>query len=536
MAGPRFKPRIDDRNDKLAFGLAFGIGAIGILVVRMLGAGKPLSLFDFLAVVISVGVIIAYTIYILISTDRSSISLDRAGDNAYYLGLLFTLISLVYSLWKVSEIALAAGDGTGVVRSADRVLSLLPDFGLALSSTIAGIFARVIVQQFRNDPADIETQARQELGEAIRMLRASLLQAVSDMNITSRATNVAMTEVMDRTRKTIEETAEANIDLMSRLGQKVDELGNHFNAAMTEVTTRAGKTIEETAAANVELMSRLGQKVDEVANHFSDQIRPVSEGLKRLGDELGAAVSHMKEQSLALNMDGSSVQQGLESVATELGNLRQKMEETKEGCQSFSDELSALAGRFSNVIPEDIVTQLQSVGTDVLERQGRLVSQFGTLENDITQVSQNLGGVGDRVSRATEGVEQVGTANQNLTSQLEGAATQLEEGQRQVLSELNSLEEKIRRTSESLKQAPRTTVSSGPQVGVQGNTGVDQPSFQSKPISLLDAAIQSGYVDRVETVERNPTDRVSPLSENEKPEDEPDVPKPRRRFFGRLFR
>jgi uncharacterized phage infection (PIP) family protein YhgE len=235
-------------------------------------------------------------------------------------------------------------------------------------------------------------------------------------------------------------------------------------------------------------------------------------------------------------MDGSSVQQGLESVATELGNLRQKMEETKEGCQSFSDELSALAGRFSNVIPEDIVTQLQSVGTDVLERQGRLVSQFGTLENDITQVSQNLGGVGDRVSRATEGVEQVGTANQNLTSQLEGAATQLEEGQRQVLSELNSLEEKIRRTSESLKQAPRTTVSSGPQVGVQGNTGVDQPSFQSKPISLLDAAIQSGYVDRVETVERNPTDRVSPLSENEKPEDEPDVPKPRRRFFGRLFR
>ncbi len=417
MAGPRFKPRIDDRNDKLAFTLAFVAGAGGILVVRILGAGEPLSLFDFLAVVIAVSTIAAYTIYILISTDRSSVSLDRAGDNAYYLGLLFTLISLVYSLWKVSEIAMAGGGGTTGIRTANQVLSLLPDFGLALSSTIAGIFARVIVQQFRNDPIDIEAQARQELGLAIQSLRASLLQAVSDMNSTSRSANIAITEMLTRTNKTLEESAEANLEMMSRLGHRIDEF----------------------------------------SDHFLDQFKPISAGLKGLADELGAAVTHMKEQAVKLDFDGSPVEKGLGALSTELENMRKQVEATRNGCTTFSNELSDLATQFKDLIPGDLADQLKSSGSDLLERHGQLVSQLGTLKNDTAQLGQNLGGIGDRVSGATADLERVGAANQALASQLTDASAQLAEGQQKLLIETNSLQEKIRKTSESVERVPLGT-------------------------------------------------------------------------------
>ena len=406
MAGPRFKPRIDDRHDKLAFILAFVVGAAGILIIRILSTDTPLSLFDFLAVAIAVSVIVGYTAYILVSTNRTSISLDRAGDNAYYLGLLFTLISLCYSLWKVAELAMAADGETAGIRSADRVISLLPDFGLALSSTIAGIFARVIVQQFRNDPADIETQARQELGWAIQQLRHSLLQAVSDMNNTSRSANVAITEIQTRMKKTLEQSMDAHVELMSRLGQ-----------TMTKAT-----------------------------DHFAGRVRPVSESLKKLSDELVAAVSHIKEQVDKLNFDGTPVEQNIESLSVEFGNMRQQMVETRDGCQAFSSELSDISTKLSNLISKDFAEQLQSTESGVLEQQGQLLSQLEKLNNDATQLGRKLGGAGDSVSGVTENIERVDAANQSLASELESAGNRVADSIQKVLSEFNSLHKRLQRT------------------------------------------------------------------------------------------
>ena len=36
------------------------------------------------------------------------------------------------------------------------VLSLLPDFGLALFSTIGGIVGRIVLQQMQNDPMEVD--------------------------------------------------------------------------------------------------------------------------------------------------------------------------------------------------------------------------------------------------------------------------------------------------------------------------------------------------------------------------------------------
>ena len=98
-----FHRPVDDRFDKNVFIVAFLFGVAVILGSRAFGdmlvdSEKPIHAFDFVAVLMAIGIIAAYTTYIILSPDRSSISLDRAGDNAYYLGLLFTLVSLGFSL------------------------------------------------------------------------------------------------------------------------------------------------------------------------------------------------------------------------------------------------------------------------------------------------------------------------------------------------------------------------------------------------------------------------------------------------------
>ena len=64
---------------------------------------------------------------------------DRAGDDLYYLGLLLTLISMIYAL-----VSLFTLPDAGDVQA--RVDALIGYFGIALLSTVAGILGRILLQ------------------------------------------------------------------------------------------------------------------------------------------------------------------------------------------------------------------------------------------------------------------------------------------------------------------------------------------------------------------------------------------------------
>lgn len=78
--------------------------------------------------------------YIFNSTDDR----EEEGDNIYYLGLLFTLLSLIFALIEVF------GTGTVIDTTAEQVRILLANFGIALTSTVMGILGRIIVQNFQS--------------------------------------------------------------------------------------------------------------------------------------------------------------------------------------------------------------------------------------------------------------------------------------------------------------------------------------------------------------------------------------------------
>ena len=174
-----------------------------------------------------------------------------------------------------------------------------------------------------------------------------------------------------------------------------------------------------------------------------------------MAEEVGAAASQLKEQAAEFNSDRSSVERGLEALSTEFSNLCQQMEATRGISKTFSNELSGLTDRFSKLLSEEVLTKIQSIESEVLERQGRLVSKLGTLEDDVTRFGRNLSGTSDRVSSATEGLEQVGVANKMLSSQLEDATNQLVDSQQKLLSDYDSLENRVRQAdpeSPSLKR------------------------------------------------------------------------------------
>ena len=246
---PTFIRPLSDKNDKKVLFWSFVIGVFFIILFRWILQDKNpnistnnfFTLFDWAAVITSITIIVLYCIYILRTKDRSGLSVDRASDNAYYLGLLFTLVSLSVSLIKLANNFNADSVGTY-----STVLVLLPDFGLALFSTIAGIMARIFLQQFRNDPLDIETEAREELGDAIRVLRSSIGTIVVNLNNLSEQTKVSLTELNNNVTKVIEKTTSESMETINKVTQNLSNMGDTSQKQIETMNTLSKTVFDQT--------------------------------------------------------------------------------------------------------------------------------------------------------------------------------------------------------------------------------------------------------------------------------------------------
>lgn len=297
--------------------------------------------------------------------------MDRASDNVYYLGLLFTLSSLAYSLIKLSFFGMS-GEG---VASAKQVLTLLPDFGLALFSTIAGIFGRIFLQQMRNDPMDVETEAREELGIAIRQLRETIGQVVSNLNGLSNQMSVTMTEMNNNVAQTLERSAVQNTGVINSVATEVGQLSQRLRDQVQEVTNF---TTSSTAQFNDlignmrtqftgfgEVPDVLGEKFAELTSNVSvatEQIQKSSELQSQLSAELVNAVSGLRDvfsgQGLAGMRDvvnrassrfdeiDNQLQENQEYMTGALSNITSQIEElstTSKNIGQFSEKIEASA-------------------------------------------------------------------------------------------------------------------------------------------------------------------------------------------------
>src|SRR3546814_17959688 len=73
---------------------------------------------------------------------------------------------------------------------------IIANFGLALATTIAGLALRILFTQMREDPVEIEREARRDLAEATSRLKAELDTSVIELSSFRRATAPSLAEGM----------------------------------------------------------------------------------------------------------------------------------------------------------------------------------------------------------------------------------------------------------------------------------------------------------------------------------------------------
>lgn len=352
--------RLQERGliDRWGFMAFAGLGSLIILGAKWLNAPAWTVALG------AVGLIFAYALIVNLK-GTGKLRSDQAGDNCYYLGLIYTLTSLSYAIFTFDPNKTAT--------------TIVQGFGIALASTIAGLILRVFFSQSRVDLFEVEDTARLELAEAAAKLKGEL--SLISQSFTSFAVGLqqSVTEVRDEAIEGVKETSTKAVSAVQDLA---NEVRTTLETQATELSAH-GKKVAENTALVATALERHKQSLDDLSEGFDD----VSEGIEEMAEASQSMAKHSAEllahtkasketqaQALALTTKLekaasdvlSSINSSLQNIQRWEGEFAARLAELVSGPKQTSDmALKAIAKAANSV--GDAMTQLTAVQQNAIE-------------------------------------------------------------------------------------------------------------------------------------------------------------------------
>lgn len=217
-------------------------------------------------------------VYLMVSIVANGMRLhnEQAGDNLYYMGFLFTLSSLGVSLYRF------AGDA-----SIDEIVS---NFGVAVTSTICGIAFRILFNQMRRDPVDIERSVRHELAEMTRRVRSELDSSAREFSSYRRTSSQMLVEGFEEIGEQAEKTGQAIQSAIETLSREAIKPIQEASEKLTLVSQRNLALFEERSA-------RINVTADEATERLNSAAMKIAEIVENLGKAVETMSGTMKAMS-----------------------------------------------------------------------------------------------------------------------------------------------------------------------------------------------------------------------------------------------
>ncbi|MGZ9720692.1 hypothetical protein [Rhizobium miluonense] len=250
--------------------------------------------------------LVLMAIYFVVSLAFAGFRLhnEQAGDNLYYMGFLFTLSSLGVSLY------LFAGETS--------IETIVRNFGIAVTSTIAGVTLRILFNQMRRDPIDIERSVRHELAEMTRRVRTELDSSSREFSHYRRVSNQMLSEGFEEIARQAERNGQEINKILEMLAKQAVTPINEAAAQLTTTTSQLSEIIGTFGAA----VENVGKKLEEIRSP-EDVVRA----------ELAPAITAIKEMSEAQL-------QPLRNIEAALGRMAEAMGQTPPGSAADRDAVS----------------------------------------------------------------------------------------------------------------------------------------------------------------------------------------------------
>jgi methyl-accepting chemotaxis protein len=391
------------RFDIVLFGLAYVSGLLLYIYLHFFSSSSQI-----LITAIIVSIIVLYAVLVSV-IPAVKVRRDQAGDNAYYLGLLFTLSSMAIALYEYGAVEVVR-EGAGL--SSDAAQAVISNFGIALFSTIFGILVRVVLHQMRIDPVEVEAETRYELAEAARKTRSRIEQLTMDLaqfheSVRQRSSDV-VEELSAQARQTItslrEELEKSNREMVSSIG----ELHGQILVSTRELTGKILETANEAQKAMEKLKSVQGppsqladslQRIEELTGRISDRTKETALSFEQSAKHLAEVVSGFDPARTNLKQLFETLAQEQQMRSSEL--LSESRDLVKQVMQELDKSLSTMVegqrGATGELLTESRNAaahlrelSLDKVLTPLLEKQAEAIQIIGSQTIETRQAMEQL--------------------------------------------------------------------------------------------------------------------------------------------------
>jgi Mg2+ and Co2+ transporter CorA len=264
------------------------VGCAYILIAKLA------DIDPFYVTFVPVGIMLGYALLIY-SARALRLRDDQSGDNLYYMGFLFTLTSLGVSLYQFTA-----------SRAAEEIVQ---NFGIAIGSTITGIGLRVIFNQMRRDPVEVERVMRLELADAARRVRRELDSTVVEFGHYRRSAQ------------------QAAADSFQHVTEKFDEVVDRFLDSLKEIT------------------AKLTEPIEAASRHSEDVIAAAA---KNIGASLGASAQRLEGETEKLSTQVGVIATALEQVVSKLHAMQTPDRVIEVRLEPVTDALTQAVERFAD--------------------------------------------------------------------------------------------------------------------------------------------------------------------------------------------
>jgi hypothetical protein len=297
-----FFDKIDDSYIKIIFFITYVIGAVIIFL-------NPNYLGEFTSAFLLTILMVAYLISILVVKKKTNTFIrdEQMGDSFYYLGFLFTLTALVFSLFSL---------GT------DGIDDLLKKFGVAITTTLIGLIGRIIMSQFRESLDEIKEKAESQISAAARKLNVQLESSINILReqsiIIAKNTDKTLQDSSLSLRRFMEENNKILQDSTNQSKNVIDE----FNKNAQEISKNLSK---------INIPTNKFQKFEESVDGFVNTLNSLEQGMKNSLAE--SEIRKIAEQFKSLS----------NSISSQSKMLNEELVDSKEALQSLSKNLVGVA-------------------------------------------------------------------------------------------------------------------------------------------------------------------------------------------------
>ncbi|HRC59614.1 MAG TPA: hypothetical protein PLD53_01525 [Candidatus Propionivibrio aalborgensis] len=455
--------RLRDFFDKWLFFIFFTVGAMAIVAL------KAAEYAQWQVTAAPVGLMLFYAFYAYFSPGFR-LREDRIADNLYYLGFLYTLSSLAYSLYLFSQ-------------DQANTTTIISNFGIALVTTIVGLALRVLFSQLREDPVEYEREARYELSEAVRHLKTELDESVLDFNSFRRSLQQSLQEGTDEMLVASKNLLNEHSQQFVHVTQRFVTVFDQSIATFAHESARANIGIAGVATELASLITRINE-IEAPKDLVKHKIEPAVATITQLVEQTFARTqsetiyfdrlhtllekvggSHQQlEQTLAQLVQANreqatSLQQESQQVRAMVASLCNLVAEASAGVRQHADIQAQQVERFSRNNEALIEKHQQMLGSELQLMRDRLhtLMQEGsarqaTMDKELEQLRLVVTGLGQAhapLEQLDRNISAQMNALARLTINYEEAAIQAEG----YSTALNHSLQIVRQSAESLAQS-----------------------------------------------------------------------------------